>query len=300
MPKVEKIIAQKADYGQSEPLPILIGLSGKRDLHGRTVEIGTTLLRAFDRLDHSFPHAPKVLVTGLAEGADMLASQLALNRPSWRVFGLLPMRERDYAVTISSDAARNTLKELLGHPRVRHRELEPLALPSPASRAGEISGCSDTSLHYEQLGLWLAEHAAILFAVLPADEAAAKPGGTARVVQHRLQGAPDAIGRAVIDLSAELAHRPVLDPPDPRPIWRIDLTAPPVNGALPSAIIDPGHELTGLIPHKPMDLRKLFPLAADIDEYNCLAGVPPIAEWPATAPEATALLSTYRTTLSAI
>ena len=283
-----------------EPLPILVGLSGKRDLQGREAALTNSLLSAFESLDKAFPHSSKVLITGMAEGADELASEVALKRPSWRVYGLLPLPQQNYAATMASGAASSKLAELLGHPRTRHSELQRLALPVPSARPPEISGFSDTSLHYEQLGLWLAEYATVLLAILPADEEPKRPGGTARVIMRRLQGAPDAIGRAVIGVSSELANRPVLDPPDRQPVWRIDLAGIPENGMLPSAIIEQIKTDSNPILHKVSHLAKWFPLAADIDKYNRLAGALPIADWPTAKPEANSLLVSYRRLLSSI
>ena len=286
-----------------EALPILVGLSGKRDLRGQEIALRTTLAAAFAALDAAFPHAPKVLITGLAEGADMLASEVVLadrHRSRWHVFGLLPLPVQAYAATMTDDTARERLKALLGNPRVHHRELAPLALPATAKRPQEIAGCSDTSLHYEQLGLWLAEHTAVLLTVLPAEEQPDRPGGTARVLQRRLCGTPDAMGRAVIDFSTELARRPILDLPHPRPVWRIDLAGALHDGALPSAIIQPDSKVSGPAPNNPADLAKLFPLAADIDFYNRRTRAVAGTDWPGPAPEATDLLRAYRTSLSGV
>ena len=285
---------------KTEALPILVGLSGKRDLRGQEIALRSSLTAAFAALDAAFPHAPKVLVTGLAEGADMLASKLALDRLGWHVFGLLPLPIQDYAATMTDDAARERLQTLLGNPRVCHRTLAPLARPAAGAWPKEIAGCSDTSLHYEQLGLWLAEHTAVLLTVLPADELANRPGGTARVLQRRLCGAPDAVGRAVIDLSTELACRPILDPPHPRPVWRIDLAGAVQSGALASAIIQPDGKKSTPVANQPTDLAKLFPLAADIDGYNRRVRAVAGSDWPGTAPEAPDLLRSYRTTLSGV
>ncbi len=281
--------------GQPEPLPILIGLSGKRDLRGREDLLRRTLEATFATLDAEFPHAPKVLVTGLAEGADILASELALLRPFWRVAGLLPFALDDYAATMTDHAARERLRACLEQRRVRHRTLAPLTLPPPAERSKEIAGRSETSLHYEQLALWLTEHCTVLLTVLPADETADRPGGTGRVVLHARDGSPDALGRAVIDVSHELARHPVLDPPRPRPVWRIDLAGEPRNGKLPSAIVSPEGGLA-----EPERLAAQFPLAADIDDYNYRARTDPGAGWPASRPEAANLVRSYRTALSGV
>jgi hypothetical protein len=276
--------------GASEPLPILIGLSGKRDLRGREVPLRRTLEDAFDRLDAEFPHAPKVLVTGLAEGADIFASELARTRPAWRVAGLLPMELETYAATMTDDDARQRLRDFIALPRVSYRDLRPL---DSNKLSAELAGRSTTSLHYEQLALWLVEHCAVLLVVLPSDEQADRPGGTHRVVRHASEGEPDALGRAVIEASTELALHPVLEPPSPRPVWRIDLTGEAGDGKLPSAILLPDGRTV-----EPRGLARWFVPAGEIDLYNDRAGTDATADWPAARPDGAALLASYRTTLS--
>src|SRR5580704_8625706 len=286
--------------GNPEPLPILVGLSGKRDLRGQESGLRRSIEAAFAQLDSAFPHAPKVLVTGLAEGADMLAAEVAVDQPQWRVMGLLPLGFPEYLTTMTDDAARERLTALLARPHVQYRTLASLDLPALNVRSPEIADCSDSSLHYEQLGLWLAERTAVMLAVLPAGETADRLGGTARVVLHRLSGAPDALGRAVTQLSNELAPHSVLDPPRPQPVWTIDLTGKINHNALPSMIIDPGSAEAIAAPSSPSDLAMLFPLAADIDRYNHYAGTKVNVTWPQATPEATDLISSYRVTLSKV
>src|SRR5581483_431114 len=117
-------------------------------------------------------------------------------RPTWRVAGLLPMQLDTYAATMTNDAARDRLRGLLAHPRVSYRELSPLAQDTIAGAAAHHSM---SALHYEQLALWLVEHCAVLLVILPADEQADRPGGTARVVRHARDGRPDALASAVIE-----------------------------------------------------------------------------------------------------
>ena len=119
------------------------------------------------RLDVAFPDSPKVLITGLAESSDMLAAEVALERPTWLVVGLLPLPIQTYLGTMSNCATRQQFLTLLEHPRVRHRTLAPLMLTEHEVRSPDLAACSQSSLHYEQLGLCLAEHATVLLTILP-------------------------------------------------------------------------------------------------------------------------------------
>ena len=55
-----------------DALPLLIGLSVKRDLAGRDDAVGRALTAFFEALEKAFPASPKVLVIGLAAGADTI------------------------------------------------------------------------------------------------------------------------------------------------------------------------------------------------------------------------------------
>jgi hypothetical protein len=82
--------------------PLIIGITGKRDLEGKDEAVRAALSAAFDCLDRSFPTTPKILLSALAEGADMLAAEEALRRADrkresdrpacpWQVVALLPL-----------------------------------------------------------------------------------------------------------------------------------------------------------------------------------------------------------------
>ncbi|MCZ8148166.1 MAG: hypothetical protein O9325_10005 [Roseomonas sp.] len=210
-----------------EALPILVGVTGKRDLAGRDEAVRRALTALFDALERAFPASPKVLVTGLAEGSDMLATEVALARPHWRVAGLLAFAEPDFIARFTGgDAARATFTRVTAHPRLRKITLAPLADSQPA---GPSRGDS-----YEQLGLWLARNTAILIGVMPADEAEDRLGGTARVLGHRCRGTVDEPAMAVQHRSLEVAAPLPLDPPEPQPACILDLAgAADARGALP-------------------------------------------------------------------
>lgn len=159
----------------AEPLPILVGLTGKRELRGQEERLRASLDAIYLALETAFPFSPKVLVTGLADGADMLATELVLLRPGWLAYGLLPCPLKQFRDTITDGEGSARLDCLLRHPKLRPHVLAPLNLGSSETRDAAIAPpITDSSLHYEQLGLWLAEHATILIAVRLTDEVADK------------------------------------------------------------------------------------------------------------------------------
>ena len=294
----------------AEPLPILVGLTGKRKLLGQDDGLRATLDAIFQALETAFPFSPKVLVTGLADGADMLATELVLLRPGWLAYGLLPSPLEQFRETMTDDDSAGRLDCLLRHPRLSWRMLAPLDLPLPAAREAAIAPpVTESSLHYEQLGLWLAEHATILIAVRLTDEVADKVGGTMRVVNHRLcqpEPSMDSVAAAVTRISSELVERSLLDRVEGRAVWIVELpptaTSPrPLSHAIhlvPSQVET--CRLKIVCQPSPKDVKEFFVQAADIDRFNQRIGGRVLFAWPTPKPDAVACLNSFRRTLTGI
>ncbi len=212
----------------AERVPILIGITGKRDLKGEDDVVRERLRLAFDALDREAPNAPKVLLSGMAVGADTIAAELTLARQDWLVAAVLPLEAETYFEDFD-DAALTALETLLANPKVKTCALPALTNPytgAPCTRE-ELRNSANASnplrvMHYEQLGLWLAHAATLLIAVMPDDEQPDQVGGTARVVQYRLSGRPDTVAIRVIETSAAVAAPRPLDIAALGPLWLID------------------------------------------------------------------------------
>lgn len=212
----------------AERVPILVGITGKRDLKGQDDAVRACLLAAFETLDREAPNAPKVLLSGMAVGADTIAAELALARPDWLVAAILPFDAETYFEDFDA-AALAALETLLADPKVKTCPLPPLANPytgRPCTGDELRNNANATNplrvMHYEQLGLWLAQAAALLIAVMPEDEQPDQAGGTARVVQYRLSGRPDTVAVRVMDASVVVAPPRPLDVAAFGPLWLID------------------------------------------------------------------------------
>ena len=146
----------------AERVPILIGITGKRDLKGQDDLVRERLRAAFDTLDREAPRAAKVLLSGMAVGADTIAAELALERHDWLVAAVLPFDAETYFEDFDTKALA-ALETLLANPRVKTCALPPLVNPytgEPCTR-DELSNSANATnpfrvMHYEQLGLWLA------------------------------------------------------------------------------------------------------------------------------------------------
>ena len=181
-------------------LPILVGITGKRELTAdQAVSVRQRLDEVFRRLDSDFPLVPKVLLTGGAYGADAIAAEMltrvdqdSLARfPNWSVVVLLPfdqiLFEKDFRPKIEADqeaAAQASerltrLRELLsGSERVLVRVLPPLRMQTGLAQPEDLDKDipnADKILrreHYEQVGQCIAEAATVLIAVMDGSEAA--------------------------------------------------------------------------------------------------------------------------------
>jgi len=221
----------------AERVPILVGITGKRDLKGQDETVGQRLREAFDQVDAASPITPKVLLSGMAVGADTIAAELAIARPNWLVAAVLPLDRETYLEDFQGEA-HQALETLLANPKVKTYALPPLRNPytgHPCTHDELRNSANATNplrvLHYEQLGLWLARAATLLIAVLPEGEEPDQAGGTARVVQYRLSGRPDAVALQVMSASAAVSAPLSLDIVALGPAWLID--APNETVAVP-------------------------------------------------------------------
>lgn len=240
-------------------LPILVGVTGKRSFardpqeDDRLAAVAAERLRAFfDRLDRRFPHAPKVLLTGAAYGADTIAAQAARERASWSVVLVLPFEADVFRKDFRADPADGVegaarakrrlaafdalLEEASAPPDSRRVMLRVLPLldgpdgqPVRALRL-DRDGENDRALrhaHYEQVGQFIAEAAMVMVAVLsgPKSQQQVKAdGGTTRVIACRRAGRPDDAGAEVARRSRILRnHWDSLHAPPAGHVWLIDV-----------------------------------------------------------------------------
>jgi hypothetical protein len=235
---------QERDMTERVFAPLIVGITGKRELNGKDDAVRAALRTAFELLDKHFKHTPKILLSALAQGTDLIAAeeavkyadeQRAKNPPgcSWQVVAPLPMPLRLYLEDFDK-AHRQRICDL--RRRIKVRALPPLRRPVPGSPfdLGEPftrdalhrqqDGNPRRTDHYEQVGLYISDQCGLLIAVMPGDEEPDKIGGTARIVYYRLRLLFDAACRDIRRRSQVLAPLP-LDRPQLGPVWVIDLDA---------------------------------------------------------------------------
>lgn len=239
-------------------VPILVGVTGKRksrldDLEVSEVLVRTKLRRAFALLQDLAPNSPKILLCGMADGVDEVAARLVIEAvdeldPSqrefhdWSIVGLLPMPEEAFLDDFGAGEewwyhALDEEKRKL----IRLMPLQTLAMPSPTGAGSSaLTHCTGEDLrrppggsnpartaHYEQLGMVLAERSTVLIAVMPESEPPNRPGGTAHVVAHRLNGWrpgwPPASSRDIASRSSEILAPAPLATPIANDVWLIPI-----------------------------------------------------------------------------
>ena len=255
--------------------PLLIGVTGKLDLKGADEAVRAALSLAFDRLDARCPGTPKVLLSALAKGADTVAAEAALARPGWSVVAPLPFSADLYLEDFDA-AAGARLRGLLANPRVRALVVEPLRkrdggkpFSDPELSRSSEDGSARTD-HYEQVGLFIAERAAILIAVMEAAEPPGKIGGSARIVHHRLTGELDADTIRVVRRSEVLLEPPRLADRHTGPVWVVDLDRLDRNPGAPADALlvwNPGDAGPAPLGAKPATTLSLT-LADGVEGFN--------------------------------
>ncbi len=175
--------------GKYGPLPLVIGITGHRDLRAEDVPALETKVRdIFQTMRAKCPHTPLLLLSPLADGADRLAARVA--RAAADELGVclivpLPLRRELYEQDFD-DKSRDEFAQLLA--RADHWfELSVLAGHDEAA-IREYGPARDRQ--YEQVGAYIVRHSHILLALWDGVYNNLV-GGTSQIMQFQLQGVPE-------------------------------------------------------------------------------------------------------------
>jgi hypothetical protein len=259
--------------------PIIVGISGASDLEGEDAAVRASLEAMFDRLDRKYPSSPKLLLTMLATGADILGAEDVVNREGWEVVAVLPLPLDVYLTGFNQRAAtklRNFVQESSGRKKLRFFTLDPLRPKAGyrqaiSSEPGHSPETIEQNLieHREQAGLFIAERSAVLIAVMRADQKDDRIGTPGRVVQYRLNGHLDSAARHVVQRSDVLVEPAPLDAPPVGPVWLVDLASVRVRlkGRAPFKLLfPPGQKIP-----ESHQLRESLRLVDRLNEFNIRA-----------------------------
>ncbi|HNP35503.1 MAG TPA: hypothetical protein PKK10_06595 [Woeseiaceae bacterium] len=159
-------------------VPLVIGVTGHRDLRADELPgIRKRVRELLTDLMSQFPHRKIRIISPLAEGADRLVAEVALELDI-EIGVVLPMPRHIYYQDFSSDASLTEFNALfrragdvLTLPLARKNTLADISKPGPAR-----------DLQYAQNGVFLSAHCHILLALWDG-KTQGKLGGTAQVVR---------------------------------------------------------------------------------------------------------------------
>lgn len=153
-------------------VPIVLAVTGHRIIPKEDEgALCTAVNGELNFIAKSNPHSPLILISALAEGADRLVANCALNL-GWKLCVVLPLDQDDYETDFRDDESVAEFRDLL--------------------RRSTWVKVLDTKRHlrpacYHELGLWFSQQALILIALWDGEQAKG-PGGTAEVVQNFREG----------------------------------------------------------------------------------------------------------------
>lgn len=191
---------------QHGPLPLVVGVTGHRDLRPEDHPGLEALVRGiFESRCKHCPATSVLLLSSLAEGADRLAAAVALNA-GLRLVVPLPLPREEYEKDFVTPESRAEFAALLD----RAEQVVELPLvegntPESVRQPGE-----PRNRQYAAAGAYLARHCQILIALWDGVEAAGT-GGTAEIVHFQLEGVPPPYA----------PPRNPLDPPQSGPVYHL-------------------------------------------------------------------------------
>jgi hypothetical protein len=166
----------------SDAFPVFVGITGKREFsrEPETAQVLENKVRerlkvVFDYVDDFLPLTPKILLTGGAAGADLIAAEEVLGladnrqdgkpRQNWLVAVVLPFEQDLFEKDFTPEQWPKYLR-VIRDERTRVSVLPPLlSADGRPVQAADVQRRSDTTeyqkdlrrRHYEQVGLWIAD-----------------------------------------------------------------------------------------------------------------------------------------------
>ncbi|HEX3837199.1 MAG TPA: hypothetical protein VHW25_09595 [Steroidobacteraceae bacterium] len=242
-------------------LPIVVGVTGHRDLRDADLPAYRTLIVAFfEYLQGRYPATPLLVISALAEGADRLVAAIALER-GYRFVVPLPLEPQDYERDFPDSVTE--FRALLQ--RVSPQRVFVWPRPAATNDSPWCDSPAGRDHQYRAVGAFVAQQSHILLAIwdgVPNESGA----GTAAVVSLKL-GQSNA---------SRAGSHTALDPDDSGPVFHVHAVR---SGS--EAAASPQAEW--LFPHD-NDPQLFHTVCSRIDRFNTEAARPRIrAQVPAAA-----------------
>lgn len=164
-------------------IPIHFGITGHRDLLAvELFEIKATLRKLIAEYKDHFTHTKFLMLTMLAEGADRVAADIALEC-GVGLIAISPMPLNEYEKDFSDVNSLRHFRKLWNSAEERIE----LPLIADTEKNEDSAAYVNRDLQYASGGAFLASHSQILIALWDGIEND-KPGGTAYVIKSKLRG----------------------------------------------------------------------------------------------------------------
>ncbi len=162
-----------------EKIPLVLGITGHRNLHPDEFELIRTRLReVIHDLRETYPDTPLTLLSPLAEGADRLVAHVALEE-GLQLVAPLPFAKDDYCRDFKSEDSLQEFNGLLA-------QADYFSLPQ-LHQGSEVKKSPARFAQYTLVGAYIARHSHVLLALWDG-RTQPNPGSTYEVIQFRLTG----------------------------------------------------------------------------------------------------------------
>jgi hypothetical protein len=160
----------------SSRIPIVIGVTGHRDLHSdQILRLREIIREELEKISDMCCHSPLVMLNSLAEGADQLCAEVALQM-GIPLIAALPLQVDDYSKDFSDSAKKTFFAQCAAATHV--------FVVSPIEEYDSLT----RHFSYRQAGIYIANHCHVLVALWDGTPAIAGGCGTAEVVDFKLNG----------------------------------------------------------------------------------------------------------------
>jgi len=164
-------------------VPIIVGITGHRDIPVEDCQaLKVQIQLIFDDLKKKYPLTPVSLISSLAEGADRIAAEVAIEN-SIKLIVPLPLPQDEYARDFESSSSREDFVRLLAKASVSFEI--PLVRGNTAESIKDYGPARDRQ--YFAAGRFMVEHCQILIALWDGITNE-KVGGTGDIVELQLLG----------------------------------------------------------------------------------------------------------------
>ncbi len=187
------------------PIPLIVGVTGHRDLPGDVLPLEAAVRQVLSELALRHDSSRIVLLSSLAEGADRLVARIALELQISLVVPL-PLEQSDYESDFATPESLAEFRSLLA------RADASFVVPAPLAASSDGDDRGARSHAYANCGAYIVRKSVELIALW--DGVSEPRRGTAEVVSFQLDGIPQpyADARSQVDLSFSGPVRHVFTP----------------------------------------------------------------------------------------